>query len=134
MLLSIVVSIWLSRYLMDVARRHRSQSLEGNALNFRTDVLSSSVVLLGLVLVGLGQRLGPQWAWLEKADAVAALIVALFVLRASLQLGWRSVSELLDAAPPGLAEQVAAEAGPFPACARWGRFGCASRGPPSLWT
>ena len=109
MLLSIVTSIGLSTYLMSVARRHRSQSLEGNALNFRTDVLSSSVVLLGLGLVWLSHRLGPEWAWLEKADPVAALLVTLLVLRVSLQLGARAVDELLDAAPPGLVERVAAE-------------------------
>ena len=86
MLLSVVVSVGLSTYLMDVARRHRSQSLEGNALNFRTDVLSSSVVLLGLGLVWLGRRLGPGWAWLEKADPVAALLVTLLVLRVSRQV------------------------------------------------
>ena len=112
--LSLVVSVALSTYLLRVARRYRSQSLEGNALNFRTDVLSSSVVLLGLVLVSLSQRLGPDWAWLEKADALAALFVALMVLRTSLGLGWQAVHELLDAAPPGLAERVAATAGATP--------------------
>ncbi len=90
MILSILTSLWLSTYLMKVARRHHSQSLEGNALNFRTDVLSSSVVLLGLVLVLLSYRLGPEWAWLQKADAVAALVVAAMVLRVSLGLGWRA--------------------------------------------
>lgn len=109
MLLSIVTSAGLSTYLMGVARRQRSQSLEGNALNFRTDVLSSSVVLLGLVLVWLSRRLGPEWGWLEKADPIAALLVTLLVLWVSLQLGWRAVDELLDTAPPGLAERIAAE-------------------------
>jgi cation diffusion facilitator family transporter len=112
--LSIAVSLWLSTYLMRVARRQRSQSLEGNALNFRTDVLSSSVVLLGLVLVSLSRRLGPAWAWLAQADAVAALIVAAMVLWVSLRLGWNAVGELLDAAPPGLGERVAAEAEQVP--------------------
>jgi cation diffusion facilitator family transporter len=106
MVLSILTSLWLSNYLMKVARRHHSQSLEGNALNFRTDVLSSSVVLLSLVLVWLSNLLGPEWAWLQKADAVAALVVAAMVLRVSLGLGWRATSELLDAAPPGLIEQI----------------------------
>ena len=110
MLLSIAASLWLSTYLMRVAVKYRSQSLEGNALNFRTDVLSSSVVLLGLGLVWLSHHLGPEWAWLAKADAVAALIVALLVLRVSLKLGRDAVSELLDAAPPGLAERIAAAA------------------------
>ncbi len=114
MLLCIVTSLGLSTYLMRVARRHKSQSLEGNALNFRTDVLSSSVVLLGLGLVWWSRRLGPEWVWLEKADAVAALLVTLLVLRVSLQLGWRAVGELLDAAPPGLTEQIAAGAESVP--------------------
>jgi len=114
MVVSIVVSLWLSTYLMAVAHRQRSQSLEGNALNFRTDVLSSSAVLLGLVLVQLGQWLGPEWSWLGKADPVVALLMAIFVAKTSLQLGWRSVSELLDAAPPGLAEQIRAEAEAVP--------------------
>lgn len=114
MLLSIVTSIGLSTYLMGVARRHRSQSLEGNALNFRTDVLSSSVVLLGLGLVWLSRHLGPGWTWLERADPVAALLVTLLVLRVSLQLGRRAVGELLDESPPGLAERIAAEAESVP--------------------
>jgi cation diffusion facilitator family transporter len=120
MVLSIAASLWLSTYLLRVARQYRSQSLEGNALNFRTDVLSSSVVLLGLVLVGLGERLGPEWAWLQKADAVAALVVAAMVLRVSLKLGWQAIGELLDAAPPGLAEQIKAEAAQVPGVAAAG--------------
>jgi divalent metal cation (Fe/Co/Zn/Cd) transporter len=67
------------------------------------------VVLLGLGLVWLSYRLGPEWAWLQKADAVAALVVSLLVLRVSLQLGWRAVGELLDTAPPGLTDLVIAE-------------------------
>jgi cation diffusion facilitator family transporter len=114
MVLSIVASLLLSTYLMGVAQRYRSQSLEGNALNFRADVLSSSIVLLGLGLTWFGARLGPEWAWLMKADALAALLVALFVLRVSLGLGWRAISELLDAAPSGVAEQIASEARGMP--------------------
>ena len=114
MLLSIGASVWLSTYLMGVARQYRSQSLEGNALNFRADVLSSSVVLVGLGLASLSTRLGPEWAWLAKADAAAALVVALLVLRVSLGLGWRAMSELLDAAPSGLAERITIEAKAVP--------------------
>ena len=114
MVLSIIASLLLSTYLMGVARRYRSQSLEGNALNFRADVLSSSIVLLGLGLAWLGAHLGPDWAWLAKADALAAIVVALFVLRVSLGLGWSAISELLDAAPSGLTDQIASEAKAMP--------------------
>jgi len=77
-------------------------------------VLSASVVLLGLVLVALSHRLGPEWGWLQQADAVAALVVAAMVLRVSLGLGWRAANELLDAAPPGLVAQIEAEARSVP--------------------
>jgi cation diffusion facilitator family transporter len=107
---SIVVDISRSRILYAAARKHKSQALEADALHFSTDVWSSSVVILGLGLVWLGERLGPEWAWLAKADSVAALGVAMIVVYVSLQLGRRTVSVLLDSAPPGLVEQVAAEA------------------------
>jgi cation diffusion facilitator family transporter len=114
MAVSIVVDISRSRILYRAARKHNSQALEADALHFSTDVWSSSVVIGGLALVWLGERLGSDWTWLAKSDAVAALGVAMIVIYVSLQLGQRTVSVLLDAAPPGLAEQIAAEAGQVP--------------------
>ncbi|RPI55095.1 MAG: cation-efflux pump [Chloroflexi bacterium] len=111
---SIVVDVSRSRILYAAARKHHSQALEADALHFSTDVWSSSVVIVGLALVWLGERLGTQWAWLAKADAVAALGVALIVVWVSLQLGRRTVAVLLDSAPPGLADQVASLAARVP--------------------
>jgi cation diffusion facilitator family transporter len=111
---SIVVDVSRSRMLYRVARKHNSQALEADALHFSTDIWSSSVVLVGLGLVWLSGRLGPGWAWLARADAVAALVVAVIVIYVSLQLGRRAVSVLLDAAPPGSIERVANEARQVP--------------------
>ncbi len=111
---SIIVDVSRSRLLYRVARKHNSQALEADALHFSTDIWSSSVVLVGLGLVWLSGRLGPAWAWLVHADAVAALVVAGIVIYVSLQLGHRAVSVLLDAAPPGSIERVAAEARQVP--------------------
>jgi len=111
---SIVVDITRSRILYAAARKHNSQALEADALHFSTDIWSSSVVIVGLALVWIGERLGPEWAWLAKADAVAALGVALIVVYVSMQLGKRTVSALLDAAPPGLAEEISVEASRTP--------------------
>jgi divalent metal cation (Fe/Co/Zn/Cd) transporter len=72
------------------------------------------VVIVGLGLVWLSGRLGPEWAWLVNGDAVAALVVAAIVVYVSLQLGKRAVVVLLDVAPPGLAERIAAEAAQVP--------------------
>jgi cation diffusion facilitator family transporter len=53
-LTSIAVDFTRSRALMRAAKKYRSQALEADALHFSTDILSSSVVLLGLVCSGFG--------------------------------------------------------------------------------
>src|SRR3974390_1608112 len=51
MFISIGVDIWRSRALGKIALKYDSQALEADALHFSTDVWSSSVVILGLLLV-----------------------------------------------------------------------------------
>lgn len=114
MVTSIIVDVSRSRILYRAAREHKSQALEADALHFSTDIWSSAVVIAGLVLVWLSKRLGPEWAGLAKADAVAAVFVAVIVVYVSLQLGSRAVRVLLDAAPPGLVERIATEANLVP--------------------
>lgn len=114
MAISIAVDVSRSRMLYRVARKHNSQALEADALHFSTDIWSSTVVIGGLVLVWLSERLGPEWDWLAKGDAVAALVVAIIVVYVSLQLGKRAVTVLLDVAPPGLADRIGTEASQVP--------------------
>lgn len=114
MTVSILVDITRSRILYAAARKHHSQALEADALHFSTDIWSSAVVIVGLFLVVLSERLGPRWEFLAKGDAVAALAVACIVVYVSLQLGRRAVSVLLDTAPPGLAGQIEAAAAQVP--------------------
>jgi cation diffusion facilitator family transporter len=102
---SIAVDYTRSRLLYRAARKYNSQALEADALHFSTDIWSSSVVILGLVGLTLARRV-PALHWLDKADAVAASIVALIVIYVSGELGWRTVSALLDAAPRGMVEKV----------------------------
>jgi cation diffusion facilitator family transporter len=105
MAISIVIDVSRSRALARVARAHRSQALEADALHFSTDVWSSTVVLLGLVGVWLADYTGI--GWLARADAVAALGVAAVAALVSLRLGRKSVEDLLDTAPVGLLERIA---------------------------
>lgn len=99
MLTSIVIDVSRSRMLARMAKKYRSQALEADALHFRTDVWSSAVVIVGLASVKLG------WWW---GDAVAALGVSALVVWVSVQLGRRTVDALLDTAPAGMEERVAA--------------------------
>lgn len=102
---SIVIDFTRSRVLMRAAEKYNSQALEADALHFRTDIWSSSVVIVGLALTWAEQRLG--WpAWLAKSDAVAALGVACIVISVSVRLGQRTVAALLDTAPRGLRETI----------------------------
>ena len=108
---SIGVDVTRSRILMRAAKKYNSQALEADALHFSTDIWSSSVVILGLVLVLLG-RAFPQLAFLEKGDAVAALVVAVIVIVVAGELGVRSIQALLDAAPKnGESEQIIRQIG-----------------------
>ncbi len=101
---SIVIDASRSRALARVARKYNSQALEADALHFSTDIWSSSVVILGLGLVRYGESTGSAAAFM-RADAAAAVVVALIVVWVSLRLGKRTVDALLDHAPHGLVEQ-----------------------------
>ena len=95
---SIIIDVTRSRILYAAAKKHNSQALEADALHFSTDIWSSSVVILGLVLVIVARQF-PSLVFLEKGDAVAALVVAAIVIFVSGELGVRSIQALLDAAP-----------------------------------
>lgn len=100
MAVSIVVDYSRSRMLLRVAKEHRSQALEADALHFSTDMLSSAVVIAGLGVLYLATLLPEGSAlrpWLERADAFAALGVSGIVLKVSWSLGKRAVNVLLDA-------------------------------------
>ncbi|MCE5267002.1 MAG: cation-efflux pump [Planctomycetaceae bacterium] len=107
-ILSIVVDFGRSRALGEAAAKYSSQALEADALHFSTDIWSSGVVLLGLIGVVVGERF--DLPWLKAADAVAALGVAIIVVYVSVQLGKKSVGDLLDSVPKGMHDRVAAVA------------------------
>jgi cation diffusion facilitator family transporter len=107
MAVSITVDVSRSRMLSRVARKHGSQALEADSLHFSTDVWSSSVVIAGLAFVWLGKNAFPHSAqFFQKADAVAAFLVALIILFVSFKLGRRSVDVLIDRAPDGLSQKI----------------------------
>ena len=98
-ILSIVVDLSRSRALKKAADKYSSQALEADALHFSTDIWSSAVVLLGLC--GVRAADGSALPWLQQADAVAALGVAVIVIWVSLKLGKKSVDDLWTASRRG---------------------------------
>jgi cation diffusion facilitator family transporter len=89
---SIVSKEWLFRYTLVVGRRIKSMAVVANAWHHRTDALSSVAVLAGV----LAARLHPE---LHILDAVAALLVSVFVLKAGVDILWAAMKEMTDAAP-----------------------------------
>ena len=96
-ILAIGVDLYRYRALMGAARRHHSQALEADALHFYSDILSSSLVLVGLTAVALG------YPW---ADAVAAMMVAGWVGLLSIRLGKKNLDILIDRVPEGYSEKI----------------------------
>jgi cation diffusion facilitator family transporter len=104
MVFSIGIDFWRSRALGRIAVKYDSQALEADALHFSTDIWSSTVVIVGLILVQLGHSYGVLW--LRNADPVAALVVAGVVIYVSWRLARKTIDALLDAAPSGVRNQI----------------------------
>ena len=105
MVVSMLVDASRSRSLARVARKYSSQALEADAMHFATDVYSSAVVIVGLLLILAADRW--QIRWLLAADPVAALCVAGITIYLSVRLGIRSIDALVDAAPQGISASIA---------------------------
>ncbi len=95
---SIAIDFTRAKMLSRAAKKYHSQALEADALHFSTDILSSGVVIIGLV----GARFGFSFA-----DPVAALGVSIIVVMISLRLGKRTIDVLVDRSPnPALVEDI----------------------------
>jgi cation diffusion facilitator family transporter len=90
--LVVVIAIDLSRMVVSLrtSRRYRSPALAANALHFGSDLLGTSAVLVGLLLVRAGYH---------DADAIAALVVAALVVTAAVRLMRQNVNVLMDRSP-----------------------------------
>ena len=90
--LSAVTNAAVSTYLYAQARRTDSPALEGDAAHLRTDALTSSGVLVGLVLV--------EATGIVELDAATALVVAGAIVFAGVRILDRSSRVLVDEALP----------------------------------
>jgi cation diffusion facilitator family transporter len=98
MLVSIITSIFLSRYLLKVARSTESVALEATAHNIAADVYSAAGVLAGLVVI--------RFTELSIIDPIIALFVALFVLKVAYDLLRQSFGGLIDVKLPEAEEII----------------------------
>ncbi|MFH1087421.1 MAG: cation diffusion facilitator family transporter [Chloroflexota bacterium] len=88
MLVSIVVSVFLSRHLLKVARATDSVALEANSRNIAADVYSASAVLAGLLAV--------RFTGMSVIDPALAIGVAVYILWMAIAAIRRPLSGLVD--------------------------------------
>lgn len=88
MAVSAIVNWFMSGYLFRVGKKTRSIALEADALHLRADVYTSIGVLLGLVLMAL-----TNITWL---DSVAAIAVALLIIKSSIDLTRDAMGDIFD--------------------------------------
>jgi len=86
-IISIGANEFLYFYTRKIASYLNSSALHANASHARSDSLASMIVLIGL--------LGALWGW-YFLDAIAAIVVALIILKMGLKAAWKSLAELAD--------------------------------------
>jgi cation diffusion facilitator family transporter len=95
MLLSTVANIIVSEMLFKVGRETDSVALQADAWHLRTDVYTSAGVMFSLVSIRVLEWAmpGKNFFWI---DPVAAMIVALLIIKAAWDLTIQSARDLLD--------------------------------------
>ncbi len=87
-LVSIIINELLFHYTLRIGKRIYSTILNANAWHHRSDSFSSLIVLIGIS----GGMLG-----IHYMDGVAAIVVALIIIKMGIKMAWSSFQELTDA-------------------------------------
>ena len=86
-IISILANEGLFRFMRQIGRAIHSNLLMANAWHHRSDAYSSLIVLIGAG----GTMLG-----IHFLDALAAIIVAVMIIKMGISMAWQSVRELVD--------------------------------------
>lgn len=87
---SALLNLAVSQYLMHVAKKTDSIALEADAMHLRTDVYTSAGVFIGLLLIKL--------TGYTIIDPIAAILVAMLILKAAYDLTRKAFMPLMDTA------------------------------------
>lgn len=101
MAISAIANYFVSRHLYRVAEATDSLALEADALHLRTDVYTSVGVFAGLVAI--------QFTGMKILDPVAALLVAVLILKAAYDLTRNAVLNILEVRLPDEEEGIIRE-------------------------
>lgn len=99
MLISAIVNIVVSERLFSVGKQTDSIALQADAWHLRTDVYTSAGVMVSLALIWIGHRVFPE-VYFDWLDPVAAIGVALLIIKAAYDLTKQSARDLMDVTLP----------------------------------
>ncbi|MDD5167647.1 MAG: cation diffusion facilitator family transporter [Syntrophales bacterium] len=99
MFISSVVNTIVSQMLFKVGKETDSVALQADAWHLRTDVFTSAGVMVSLFVIWVAARIFPghNMLWL---DPVAAIAVALLIIKAAYDLTVQSARDLMDVQLP----------------------------------
>jgi cation diffusion facilitator family transporter len=97
-ILSIVINLFLSLYLIKKGKKYKSIILEANGKHILTDCWTSFAVIVALFLV--------KFTGITLFDPIVAILAALNILRTGTKLIKRSVSGLMDQADSHLHQHI----------------------------
>lgn len=108
MLISVLANIYVSQRLFKVGKETDSVALQADAWHLRTDVYTSLGVMAGLALIYIGKLAlpGVDLYWI---DPIAAVAVALLIMKAAWDLTVESGKDLMDASLPPNEEKLIRE-------------------------
>jgi cation diffusion facilitator family transporter len=105
MFVSAAANLFVSQMLFKVGKETESVALLADGWHLRTDVYTSAGVMLGLAVIMVGKSWFPN-SDLQLVDPVAAIAVALLIIKAAYDLTVDSGKDLLDAKLPEAEEAV----------------------------
>lgn len=88
MFISSAINLGISLNLLRVAKNTNSIALEADAMHLLTDVFTSGGVFLGLIALKI--------TGLKVLDSITAMLVAMLIIRTSIELVRKSLKDLVD--------------------------------------
>lgn len=92
MLVSSLINLIISLSLLRISKKTKSLALEADAMHLLTDVFTSFGVFLGLVLL--------NFTHMPILDPIVAMLVALLIIKTSIDLIRKSMKDLVDESLP----------------------------------
>jgi cation diffusion facilitator family transporter len=92
MIISIIVSAVLTRYLNTHASREESSALEADALHYNSDVVANIATLASLI--------ASRMLDLPMLDSIFAIVIAFWIAATALRLFWNAGNDLMERALP----------------------------------